>query len=209
MEIKKTLKIISVAALVLLLCPSAPTAFLCFAAGVIVFAFGLFRKAEFVKKSLVDSKKLFIAFFLNILLLAVFVIRWGEILNPIVTALTGLFLSIIATPALPVIVECYSVKENKIKLSDKKLSLKDHLVFLLFSAGILLLISSASPLIPVNWDYDTNCVFTASRGLLHGKLIYRDLIEHKGTVLHLIYAAGALITPYGFTGLWLPLSAVK
>ena len=203
MEIKKTLKIISVAALALLLCPSAPTAFLCFAAGVIVFAFGLFRKTEFVKKSLVDSKKLFIAFFLNILLLAVFVIRWGEMLNPIVTALTGLFLSIIATPALPVIVECYSVKGNKIKLSDKKLLLKDHLVFLLFSAGILLLLSSASPLIPVNWDYDTNCIFTASRGLLHGKLIYRDLIEHKGTVLHLIYAAGALITPYGFTGLWL------
>jgi len=76
MEFKKNFKLVSLAAFALLLCPSAPTALLCFAAGVVLFVMNTFRKIEFIKKSLIDSKKLFIAFFLNLLLLAVFIIRW-------------------------------------------------------------------------------------------------------------------------------------
>ena len=204
MDFKKNQKIISFAALALLLCPSAPTAILCFAAGVVLFALDLFRKKEFAKKSLVDSKKLFLAFFLNLVFLGVFIIRWAELINPIVVALVGLLLCIVATPASPLIVECYAAgKGQELKLSDKKLTVKDHIVFAFFAVAILLFVSSATPLIPINWDYDTNCVFTAGRGLIHGKLVYRDLIDHKGTVLHLIYAIGALISPYGFTGLWI------
>lgn len=203
MEFKKNFKLVSLAAFALLLCPSAPTALLCFAAGVVLFVMNTFRKIEFIKKSLIDSKKLFIAFFLNLLLLAVFIIRWAEIINPIVAALLGLVLTIIATPALPVIAECYKDNGPGLKVSDKKLSVSDHIFFVLFAAVIMLFISSATPLLPINWDYDTNCVFTAGRGLIHGKLVYRDLIDHKGTILHLIYGMGALITPYGFTGLWI------
>ena len=121
MDFKKNQKIISFAALALLLCPSAPTAILCFAAGVVLFALDLFRKKEFAKKSLVDSKKLFLAFFLNLVFLGVFIIRWAELINPIVVALVGLLLCIVATPASPLIVECYAAgKGQELKLSDKK-----------------------------------------------------------------------------------------
>ena len=203
MELRKPLKIISFSALILLLCPYSPATFISFAVIVLFCVLCSVKKTFFNGISVISKKQIIVSFLINFVLLSVFIIRWTQFLNPIIVSLTGLILCIIATPILPVIVNCYSGKNKIEKLTDKRLGFSDHIIFLIFSVVILFFISSASPLIATNWECDPNCIFTAARGMLHGKLIYRDLIELKGILMYVIFAAGALISPYNFTGLWL------
>ncbi len=151
----------------------------------------------------IDFKSALAAFSVNLIILFVFIMRWSEIINPVVVSLAGLALSVIATPLLPVIVHSYTNTNERINLSTKKISLSDHIVFMLFSVVIITFASSASPLVAINWECDSNCIFTAARGIIHGKLLYSDLVELKGVFMYLIFAVGAFITPYSFTGMWI------
>ena len=67
----------------------------------------------------------------------------------------------------------------------------------------LLFATSASPLYATNFWTDTNVYFTIGRGMLQGAMPYRDLFDHKGPLLYLIYALGAGIADQRFVGVFL------
>ncbi len=75
-------------------------------------------------------------------------------------------------------------------------------VFIL-SAAVLLICTKSSPLYPTNDWVDANCYVTIGRAMLHGKLPYRDLFEHKGPLLYIIHALAVLISPEPFFGVFL------
>lgn len=67
----------------------------------------------------------------------------------------------------------------------------------------LLLFSMSSPLYPTNPWGDTNCFATLGRGILAGRVPYRDLVEQKGAALYALYALAMAISPKGFFGVFL------
>lgn len=81
---------------------------------------------------------------------------------------------------------------------------RTELIFLvLMATATITVVSTCSPLYPFNlWD-DVNCFFTLGRGIIHGKVPYRDLYEQKGPLLYLIYALAALISEKTFVGAWI------
>lgn len=203
MELKRVHKIISFSALVLLLCPYSAATVISFAIIVLFFVLNSSKTELFNGTTKITTKQLAVSFPINFALLFVFILRWSDYVNPVAVSLAGLALCVLASPVLPVIVTAFPGRSQPVKLTDKKLGISDHIIFLLFSVVILFFVSSASPLVATNWDADSNCIFTAARGMLHGKLIYRDLLELKGILMYVIFAAGALITPYSYTGLWI------
>lgn len=87
--------------------------------------------------------------------------------------------------------------------NNEKLT-KTELIFLILAATVTItVLSTCSPLYPFNlWD-DVNCFFTLGRGIIHGKVPYRDLYEQKGPLLYFIYALAALINDKTFVGPWI------
>ena len=87
----------------------------------------------------------------------------------------------------------------------KTLGLKKSELLILFISAvvIMLFVSASSPLYPFNiWD-DTNVYFSVGRGILEGRVPYRDLYEQKGPIFLFMYALCALISRTSFTGLWI------
>lgn len=76
------------------------------------------------------------------------------------------------------------------------------LAFLL-AALFLLIGSKSSPLYPMNDWVDVNVFMTLGRGILHGKVPYRDLFEQKGPFLFFWHALSALFIRRGYGGVWL------
>ena len=70
------------------------------------------------------------------------------------------------------------------------------------SLSALLLASTSSPVYATNFWTDSNIYMTMGRGILAGKVPYRDLFDHKGPLTFFIYAAGALMDGSGFAGLF-------
>ena len=71
------------------------------------------------------------------------------------------------------------------------------------AAVVLLLCSKSSPLFVFNDWMDANAFFTMGKSLFSGEVLYRDVFDHKGPVLHLIYGIGFLLDHTGFTGIFL------
>lgn len=63
--------------------------------------------------------------------------------------------------------------------------------------------STSSPLYATNFWTDTNIYFTIGRGMTQGLMPYRDLFDHKGPLLYLIYGLGALVSDTSFAGVFL------
>ncbi len=76
--------------------------------------------------------------------------------------------------------------------------------FCILLAALFLLISSkSSPLYPINDWVDANAFFTMGKGMMNGKVPYRDLFEQKGPLLYLFYGLGYLISQTTFSGVYL------
>ena len=67
----------------------------------------------------------------------------------------------------------------------------------------LLIATSSSPLYATNFWTDTNIYFTIGRGMTNGLMPYRDLFDHKGPLLYILYALGALMSGSSFLGVFL------
>lgn len=81
---------------------------------------------------------------------------------------------------------------------------KKSYVFLLVTAALLITIcSKSSPLYLLNDWVDANCFFTVGKSMLHGKVLYRDIFEHKGFYLYVLHALGYLISNTNFFGIYL------
>lgn len=203
MCINKYLKVVSILAFALLLCPAEYLS----AIGLGIFTVVLLSVClgidAFKKDQILGIREFMIPFGLTLLILPVFILRWSNIVNPAFVAVVGLILCFSSVPALQAIVTCIPVNPKGPQTNTDRLVYTDHIILLLISLVVITFTSASSPLLPYNWICDSNCVFTAGRGIIHGKIVYRDLIDHKGVVMHLINAIGALITPYKFTGVWL------
>lgn len=71
------------------------------------------------------------------------------------------------------------------------------------AAVALFLCSKSSPLFVLNDWMDANIFFTMGKSMFQGRLLYRDVFDHKGPVLYLLYGLGWLLDHTGFTGVWL------
>jgi hypothetical protein len=61
----------------------------------------------------------------------------------------------------------------------------------------------SSPLYYTNtWD-DVNAYFTMGKGLFGGKVIYRDLFDHKGPLVYFLFGIGSLISNKSFFGVYI------
>lgn len=76
-------------------------------------------------------------------------------------------------------------------------------ICVLCSLLALLIATSSSPLYATNFWVDTNLYFTIGRGMNHGLMVYRDLFDHKGPLLFMLYALGAAVSETSFLGVFL------
>lgn len=81
--------------------------------------------------------------------------------------------------------------------------IQEFLFALLTASAVLLICSKSSPLYPLNDWVDANTYLTVGRGMLQGKVPYRDLYEQKGPFLYFIHALAASISSDSFLGVWL------
>ncbi len=85
----------------------------------------------------------------------------------------------------------------------KESEIPAHIVCLLTAIIVLAFASKSSPLYPINDSVDANCYLTVGKGMLHGLLPYRDLMEQKGPLLYLLHVPAAWIAPQSFFGVYL------
>lgn len=70
-------------------------------------------------------------------------------------------------------------------------------------AMLLAVCSKSSPLYPLNDWMDANIFYTAGKAMMNGRVLYRDVFDHKGPLLYLVYGVGWLLDRNGFFGVWL------
>lgn len=79
----------------------------------------------------------------------------------------------------------------------------ETVIVLFCSILIITLCSTSSPIYPINFAYDTNAYFTIGKSLVRGLVPYKDVFDHKGPFLYLIYAIAALISFKNFIGVYI------
>ena len=103
---------------------------------------------------------------------------------------------------------CFSLNYLSTYLSlpvSEKRHEKGAVLLLIFLTAFLTitLASKCSPLYPFNDWVDPNTMFTVGKGMLRGRIPYRDLYEQKGPLLMALHALGAWISFDSFLGIWL------
>ncbi|MBQ6587550.1 MAG: glycosyltransferase family 39 protein [Butyrivibrio sp.] len=74
---------------------------------------------------------------------------------------------------------------------------------LLAAFVIIAICSKSSFLYPLNNWGDANIYFNVGRGILHGKVPYRDMIDQKGPIIFFVYALGELVSETSFIGIYI------
>ena len=89
-------------------------------------------------------------------------------------------------------------------VSDRR---KDRILYPVMLFGLLFilsfLLSPYSPMYRYLYDPDAICYRTMARGLLEGKVPYRDLFDHKGPLVYYIFSLGYLISGVADWGAWI------
>ncbi len=197
----RTVRILSLIALAILFCPAnifACVPFIVFAA---IFCAHKIKDKKYIS-SKTDTKYILYSFFPCLLLGIAFQFRWADVFPTAAGLLIGLLASLIACLSLPALIASYKTEKVTFENNSSKLTGLDYLIAAAFGILIPFLVSSGSPLIPINGINDSHCLLTVGRSLIHGKIVYRDLVEQKGPILYFINAAGALISPYDFKGVY-------
>ena len=77
-------------------------------------------------------------------------------------------------------------------------------IFCAMTAALLLAIcSKCSFLYPLNDWVDANIYFTMGKGMLNGRVLYRDIYDHKGPFLYFLHGLAILISNRSFLGVYL------
>lgn len=84
-----------------------------------------------------------------------------------------------------------------------KLSRQDILIITIIAFVAVTLFSTSSFLYDFNRWVDANCIFTVGKSIFCGKVPYKDLMDHKGFLLHLINGIGSLISFKTFFGVYI------
>ncbi len=77
------------------------------------------------------------------------------------------------------------------------------IVCLLTAIGVLLICTKSSILYPFNDWVDANCYFSMGKSMMHGKVLYRDIYDHKGPLLYALHGFAYLISEDTFLGVFL------
>ena len=83
---------------------------------------------------------------------------------------------------------------------------KDWPVFfyaLMLAAAVLYFTTRSSPAYPINDWCDANIYLSIGKGMTQGKVVYRDLYDHKGPLLYAMHALCALVSFDSFLGVYL------
>ncbi len=80
---------------------------------------------------------------------------------------------------------------------------KPHIFATITSFLFLTFCSMTSFLFPIHSRVDQNIFFTVGRGILDGKVPYRDLFEHKGPLIYFMHTFGALFSRESFIGVFI------
>lgn len=76
-------------------------------------------------------------------------------------------------------------------------------LFSLLTAFLVLMVCTKSSfLYPFNDWVDANCIFTVGKAAANGQVIYRDIVDHKGPLLHFIHMLGYFISNDTFIGMF-------
>lgn len=82
-------------------------------------------------------------------------------------------------------------------------TLGESFFFLFFSAVLVTLFSTCSPLYPFNPWMDANVFMTIGKNMLHGMMPYRDLFDLKGILLFLVHEWAAFFCPHSFHAVYI------
>ena len=94
-----------------------------------------------------------------------------------------------------------SKANNTIDKVNKYFIIGGYCLFL--SILFLLICTKSSPLYPFNDWVDSNAFFTMGKGMINGKVLYRDLFEQKGPLLYFIHGLSYLISNKTFLGVFI------
>jgi len=94
-------------------------------------------------------------------------------------------------------------KEKRCSLRFRNFLVKEYLILGLIAVLAMLLTTLSSPLYPLNDWVDSNTFFTMGKAMFNGKVLYRDVFDHKGPILHFLHGLGWLISHKSFFGVWL------
>jgi len=99
-----------------------------------------------------------------------------------------------------------SSNSEKYTLEKKKPGVNSLRIFvtcLLISFLFLLIATKSSPLYPFNDWVDANISFTMGKGMMNGKIPYRDLFDHKGPLFYFLFGLAYLISNTSFLGVFI------
>ena len=82
-------------------------------------------------------------------------------------------------------------------------SFREPLFLLFFSAVLVMLFSTCSPLYPYNPWGDANVFMTIGKNMLHGMMPHRDLFDLKGLLLFLLHEWAACLSPHSFHAIYI------
>lgn len=109
---------------------------------------------------------------------------------------------ILAVPGMDFLLSwIWEAKPHKSEKTEK--NFKVLAWFAISAAVILLVCTKNSPLYPLNNWYDLNCFFTIGRGMRHGLMPYRDLIDQKGPLFYMLFYLAALVSEESYFGVFL------
>lgn len=87
-------------------------------------------------------------------------------------------------------------------IKSKFKNLYVYLYFLLLSCVTLAIVSQASYLYPVIDWVDPNCLYTMGKAMMNGKVLYRDIFDHKGPYTYFYFGFAYLLTKDSYLGLY-------
>lgn len=77
-------------------------------------------------------------------------------------------------------------------------------LFCLFLSLLFLLIGTkSSPLYPFNDWVDVNVSFTMGKAMMNGKILYRDIFDHRGPLFYFLFGLAYLISNTSFLGVFI------
>jgi len=85
----------------------------------------------------------------------------------------------------------------------KKEAITAYLFCLVTAFAVLMICTKSSFLYPFNDWVDANCYFTVGKSMMNGKVLYRDIYDHKGPLLYSLHAFAYLISSNSFAGVFL------
>lgn len=184
---------------------AATMIFLFFAAGVFI---GMYSKLSHAKSSIEESV---IALFISICCGVLFYTRWQNTARATsfadtfsipakqCCAIIASILCLMACFGLMYLIRFFSVR----KLIQTRQKTAEILFILMLATGTITIASKCSPFYPFNDWVDPQTMFTLGKGMLRGRVPYRDLYEQKGPLLLALHALAALISFDTLRGIWL------